>query len=112
MNNIFAGIFKSRGSAVGIATGYGLDDSRSSSPGKVKNFHFSISSKLALGHIQPPIQLVPGTLFPDVKSQGREADHSPRTNAKVKKTWIYTSTPPHIFMAYCLIKHKDNFTFY
>jgi hypothetical protein len=24
---------------------------------------------------------------------GREADHSPPTRAKVKKLWIYTSTP-------------------
>jgi hypothetical protein len=30
--------------------------SRSSSPGRVKNFHFSISSRLALGSTQPPIQ--------------------------------------------------------
>jgi hypothetical protein len=50
--------------------------------------------------------------FPGVKRQGREADHSPPTNAEVKKMWIYTSTPPYIFRrsAY-LIKHRDNFTF-
>jgi hypothetical protein len=30
---------------------------------------------------------------------GHEADHSPPTSAKVKKTWIYTSTPPYFFMA-------------
>jgi hypothetical protein len=34
---------------------------------------------------------------------GREADHSPPTIAEVKKTWIYTSTPPFAFMAQCLI---------
>jgi hypothetical protein len=35
----------------GIATGYRLDDrgDGSSSPGRVKNFHFSISSRPALG---------------------------------------------------------------
>jgi hypothetical protein len=27
----------------------------------------------------------------------READHSPPTSAEVKKTWIYTSTPPYAF---------------
>jgi hypothetical protein len=32
--------------------------------------------------------------FPWVKRQGREAEHSPPANAEVKKTWIYTSTPP------------------
>jgi hypothetical protein len=30
---------------------------------------------------------------------GREADHSPPTSAEVKNTWIYTSTPQHVFMA-------------
>jgi hypothetical protein len=48
---------------------------------------------------QPPIQWVPGALSQGVKRPGREADHSPPTSAKVKKTWIYTSTPPCAFMA-------------
>jgi hypothetical protein len=49
--------------------------------------------------------------FP-VKRQEREADHSPRTNAQVKKTWNYTFTPHtpswHIGS---LVKHRDNFAF-
>jgi hypothetical protein len=51
-------------SSVGIATGYGLDDQGggSSSPGRVKNFHFSISPRPALGSTQPPIKWVPGDL--------------------------------------------------
>jgi hypothetical protein len=40
-----------------------------------------------------------GGSFPGVKQQGREADHSPPTSAEVKKIWIYTSTPPYVFMA-------------
>jgi hypothetical protein len=49
-------------SSVGIATGYGLDDQGggSSSPGRVNNFHFSISSRPALRSTQPPIKWVPG----------------------------------------------------
>jgi hypothetical protein len=35
---------------------------RGSSPGRVKNFHFSMSSRPALGSTQPPIQWVPGAL--------------------------------------------------
>jgi hypothetical protein len=62
------------------------------------SFHFSISSRPALGSTQPPIKWVPG-LFPGVKWQGREADHSPPTSAEVKKMWIYTSTLLYIFMA-------------
>jgi hypothetical protein len=75
---------------------------RSSSPGSVENFHFSISSRLALG-----------ALSPGVKPQGREADHSPSTNAQVNKTWIYTSTPhTPSWRSVCLVKHWDNFTFF
>jgi hypothetical protein len=48
---------------------------------------------------QPPIQCVSGALYPGVKRPGREADHSPPTSAEVKKTQIYTSTPPYAFMA-------------
>jgi hypothetical protein len=82
-------------SSVGIATGYGLDDRgvKVPVPKEVKNFLFSTSSRLTLGSTQPPIQWIPGSLYPGVKRQGREADHSP-TIAEVKIIWIYTSTPP------------------
>jgi hypothetical protein len=30
-------------------------------------------------------------------------------NAEIKKTWIYTSTLSHVFMARCLVKHRYNF---
>jgi hypothetical protein len=40
-----------------------------------------------------------GGSYPVVKRQAREADHSPQTNAEVKKMWIYISTPPYVFMA-------------
>ncbi|PNF19514.1 Zinc finger protein 423 [Cryptotermes secundus] len=47
-----------KGSGVGIAIGYWLNDrgGRSSSPGRIKNFLFSISSRVALGSTQPPVQ--------------------------------------------------------
>jgi hypothetical protein len=82
-------------SSVGIATGYGLDDRdvKSSSPGRDKNFLFSMTSRPALGSTQPPIQLVPGALSPGVKRPRREAHRSPAVSAEVKKMLIYTSTP-------------------
>jgi hypothetical protein len=77
---------------------YGLDV-QGSIPGRGKIFLFSEASRPALGPIQPPIEWVPGALSLGVKRPGREADHSPPTSAEVKKTWIYTSTPPYVFMA-------------
>jgi hypothetical protein len=71
---------------------------QSSCPSKVKNFHFSTLSRPALGPIQPPIQWVPGALSFGVKWQEYEANHSPPTSAEVKKTLIYTSTTPYVFM--------------
>jgi len=52
-----------------------------------------------------PIQWVPG-----VKMPGREAHHSPPCSAEVTNWWSYTPTPQYIFMAWCLVKHRD-FTF-
>jgi hypothetical protein len=93
-------IYKSHDSVVGTAIGYGLDDQGVGVrvPGGGKNFHFSISSRPALGSTQPSIQWVPGALSSGIKRQGREADHSTPTSAEVKKMWIYTSTPPYAFM--------------
>jgi hypothetical protein len=53
-----------------------------------------MSTRPAVGPTLPPIQWVPGALSPVIKRPGRENDHSPPTNAEVKKTWAYTSTPP------------------
>jgi hypothetical protein len=44
-----------------------------------------------------------GGSFPGGKRQGREADHSPPTRAEVEETLVYTSTPPYVFMEYCLV---------
>jgi hypothetical protein len=84
----------SRVSVVGIATGCGAGRPTgwSSSPGGGKNFHFSSSSRPALGSTQPPIQWVPRPLSPGVTRPRREANRSPPTGAEVKKMWIYTGT--------------------
>jgi hypothetical protein len=56
---------------VGIATGYGLDDQGVGVrvPVGGKNFHFSMSSRQALGSTQPSIQWVPAA-FPGGKEAG------------------------------------------
>jgi hypothetical protein len=71
---------------------------RISSPGSVKNFLFSISSRSALRPAQLPMQWVPETLSPRLKRQGREADRSLRTSAEVNKIvdlYIHSPTRFH-----------------
>jgi hypothetical protein len=69
------------------------------------------ASRTALGPIQPTIQWVLVVLSLGVKRPGREAYHSPPSRAEFKNPWSYTSTPQYVFMAWCLVKHRDNFTF-
>jgi hypothetical protein len=52
-----------------------------------------------------------GALSPRANRPGREADKSSSASAGVKNAWIYTSTPPYIFMVWCLIKNDGNFIF-
>jgi hypothetical protein len=56
-----------------------------------------MSSRPALGPTQHSIKWVPGAVSPGVKQPGREADHSPPTNAEVKKMWIYIYTSPAFY---------------
>jgi hypothetical protein len=74
-------------------------------------FLFTTASRTALGPTQPPIQWEPGALFMAVKRPGREADHSPPSSAEVKNACSYISTPQYAFMAWCFVKHRDNFIF-
>jgi hypothetical protein len=34
------------------------------------------------------------------------------SKAEVKNSWNYTSTPPYVFLAWYLIKHRESFTLY
>jgi hypothetical protein len=96
---------RSLDSSVGIATGYGLDDIGFGVwvPEGSRIFSSPRRPDWLWGSTQPPIQCVPWALSPEVKQQGCEADHSPPSCAEVKSMWIYTSTPPYAFMAWCLI---------
>jgi hypothetical protein len=83
--------------ALGNATpweqrGYGLDD------GAPRICLFATAFRPNLGPTRSHI----GSPF-----RGRKAD----LKSQVKHAWGYTFTPTYTFMAWCLIKHKDNFTF-
>jgi hypothetical protein len=86
----------SQGNVVGIATGYWLDDRGGGIRVPVGLRIFS-SPRRPDRLWGPPSLLSHG--YRGVKRPGREADHPPPTAAEVKKTWIYTSTPPYNFMA-------------
>jgi hypothetical protein len=73
---------------------------RISSPGGVKIFLFSTSSRPVLGPIQTRIQRLPGTLSREVKWPGPLTTH---LQLVPKNTWIYTSTPPYVLMTHCSI---------
>jgi hypothetical protein len=105
---------KNRDSSVGIVLGYRLDDRGSRVRflgGGLGIILFTTVSGTALGPTQPPIQWVPAALSLEVKRPGREAYHSPPSSAEVMNAWNYTFTPQYVFMAWCLVKHRDDFTF-
>jgi hypothetical protein len=100
--------------------GYRLDY-RSSIAGRGKEF---FSSPPLQDRIWPPpphpIQWVPGALSLCVQRSRRESDHSPVSSVEVKNTWSYAFTSTclnsvvvikgYAFMAWYLVKHKDDFT--
>jgi hypothetical protein len=62
---------------------------------------------MALGLTQPPIQWVPGALSLEVKRPGREADHSPHLVLRSRMRGAIPPLPHYVFMAWCLVKHRD-----
>jgi hypothetical protein len=59
-------------------------------------FFFATTSRPALGTTQPPKEWLPGALSHWVKRRGREA---------------MSPLPQYVFMPWCLVKHRSNFTF-
>jgi hypothetical protein len=94
-----------------VSTGRTIGGSRARFPAGAGNFLFTTASRTALGPTKPPIQWVPGALSPGLKRPVCETDHSRPFSATVKNAWSYTSAPQYVFMAWCLVKHRDNFTF-
>jgi hypothetical protein len=69
---------------------------------------FSLRPRVQTGYGAHP------ATFPTNKAGYFSADkygHSFPSNAEVKNTWSYASTPQYIFMSSYLLKHRDNFNF-
>jgi hypothetical protein len=58
-------------------------------------FLFIITSNLAMGPTQPPIQWAPGVLSLGIKQPRCEANNSTPSSAEVKNAWRYTATTPN-----------------
>jgi len=58
-----------------------------------------------------PTLLISELLRLGVKKPGRETNHSFPSRSEVKNVCIYTCISPYEFMAWCSVKHRDNFTF-
>jgi hypothetical protein len=91
-------LLEPRDRAVGIATGFELDDLEVGVRVRSRIFTSPCRPDRLRG---PPNFLYNGyrCSFPVVKRPGREAGNSPPAGAEVKKMWIYASTPPYVFMA-------------
>jgi hypothetical protein len=81
------------------------DRGRGSISGRDKFFSATVIGPV-LGPTQTPIQWVPRTLTSEMKRSGREADHSSSSSGGIKNAWRYISTPPYVFMVWCLIKYR------
>jgi hypothetical protein len=81
----------SHGSAVGVATGYRLDGRGAEIRVPEGSRMISFPSRPDRFWGQPRVA---GDLSPGIERQKREDIHSSPTNGEVKKTWVYTFTPP------------------
>jgi hypothetical protein len=74
-------------------------------------FFLAAASRAAVCPIQPPFQLIPETLSPEIKWLGCASDRSPPSVAKVKEGWSRVSTSSYNFTAWYLASPRDDFTF-
>jgi hypothetical protein len=106
-NNIFCFVpsrsrttLGSRDRVIAIATGYGMDDQGVGVRVPVGSRIFS--SPRRPDRIWGPLNLLSNWYrgsFAGVQRPGCEAYNSPPASTEGKKMWIYTSTPPYVFMA-------------
>jgi hypothetical protein len=88
-------------------------------PVDIRGYFLWAGRRRNLGLISDHVLNPPGLLypkdawnpFPGGKQAGAKDDLSLIFNGEVKNAWSYIFVP-HVFMAWCLIIHRDNFIFY
>jgi hypothetical protein len=78
-------------------------ESRGSIPDRGRRFLSLHSIQLSVGPTQPPIRLLLGAVYMEVKRPSREAGPSPTFSAEVKNGGVILLLPPCLFMASCAI---------
>jgi hypothetical protein len=86
-------------SAVGIATGYGLNDWEVGVQVPV-GYNFSLIRIIHTGSEAhwTSDEMVPGAFYPGIKQPEHEVSNLPVASAEVKKVWVYTCTSFHVFI--------------
>jgi hypothetical protein len=105
---------RSRDSSVGIVLGYGLDDRGSRVRFPAGDGNFSLHHRVQNGSGTHPAFYPMRTRgsFPGSKAaRGVKLTTHLHLGPRSNNVWSYTSTPQHAFMAWCLVKHRANFTF-
>jgi hypothetical protein len=105
---------QSLNSSVGIALGYGLDDRGSRVPFPAGAGNFSLHLCFQDGSGAHPASYPMGTRssFPEVKAA--VASSWPLTSISCRAQRMRGAIPPlpeYVFTVWCLVKHRDNFTF-
>jgi len=75
--------------------------------------NFSLHHRAQNGSGTPPASypIRSAALSLGVKRPGREASYSPSSSAEAKDAWRYTSILQYVCMAWCLVQHREKFTF-
>jgi hypothetical protein len=105
-------LYEPRGPAKGTSTkkkkGTGwMTEYCGSIPGWGRRFFLLLSVQTGPGGQATTYRMGTGSSF----TGGSEADHSSPSSAEDMNAWSYASTVSYVFMAWCLIKHRDKFTF-
>jgi hypothetical protein len=95
-----------------IALGYGLDDRGSKVRFPAGAGNFSLHHRVQNGSGAHPASCPVGSrgAFPGVKRLERVADHSSPSVPRSRMRRAVPPFPQYVFIAWCLVKHTDNFT--